>query len=158
MSIILGFDFGMKHIGVAVGQSLTGTATPLGTIAAKDGVPNWEDIRVYIHEWRPQQLIIGIPLHMDGTEQPLTHAARRFAKKLNEHFQLPVAPVDERLSSWEAKNRLFLRAQNEKTKERGKLKFKSRKQVVSDLNANAAAILVEQWLRDENHGFPHSRE
>jgi putative Holliday junction resolvase len=146
MSIVLGFDFGMKHIGVAVGQSLTGTATPLGTIAAKDGSPNWDDIQSYISEWRPKQLLVGIPLNMDGSEQPITHAARRFAKLLLEHSSLPLATVDERLSSWEAKNRILEKARLEKVKDRGKLKSKSRKQAVSDLNAGAAAILVEQWL------------
>jgi len=148
MLIVLGFDFGMKHIGIAVGQSLTGTATPVGTISAQDGIPNWDEIKAYLVEWRPKQLVVGIPLHMDGTEQPLTHAARRFVDRLIRHFQLPVHPVDERLSSWEAKQRLRERAQLEKTKDRGKIKTKTRKQQVDDLNACAAAILVEQWLRD----------
>lgn len=148
MSIILGFDFGMKHIGVAVGQSLTGTATPLGTIAAKDGIPNWEEIKDTIAKWRPLQIVVGIPLHMDGSEQALTHAARRFAERLVERYQLPVLPVDERLSSWEAKRRLLEQAEVSKTKDRGKVKKKTRKEAVADLNANAAAILVEQWLRD----------
>lgn len=148
MSIVLGFDFGMKHIGVAVGQSLTGTARPVGTIVAKDGIPNWEHIKACITEWGPKQLVVGIPLHMDGSEQHLTHAARRFIKRLEEHTTLPIATVDERLSSWEAKRRLLERAEFEKTKERGKIKTKTHKQQIDDLNANAAAILVEQWLRD----------
>lgn len=148
MSIILGFDFGMRHIGVAVGQSLTGTATPIGTIAAKDGIPNWEEIKACIVQWRPSQIVVGIPLHMDGSEQLLTHAARRFAERLIERYQLPVMPVDERLSSWEAKRRIVEQAEFSKTKERGKVKKKTRKEAVADLNAAAAAILVEQWLRD----------
>lgn len=149
MSIVLGFDFGMKHIGIAVGQSLTCTATPLGTVLAKNGIPNWEHIKTYIQEWRPKQLIVGIPLHMDGSEQAMTQAARGFAKQLAEFSQLPVAPVDERLSSWEAKRLLIKKAQLEKVKARGKIKVKSRRQQIQDLNANAAAVLVEQWLRDD---------
>lgn len=136
----------MKHIGIAVGQSLTGTATALGTIAAKDGIPNWEEIHAYIIKWRAKQLIVGIPLHMDGTEQPMTQAARRFAQRLESHFKLPVAPVDERLSSWEAKQRLRERSQLGKTTARGKVKVKTHQQHTADLNASAAAILVEQWL------------
>lgn len=159
MSIVLGFDFGMKHIGVAVGQSLTKSATPLGTIAAQDGIPDWKEVEQYILEWRPQEIVVGIPLNMDGTEQPMTQAAKRFAKRLEERFPLPVRPVDERLSSWEAKTRLQENAANPKTK--GKLqtqkslqkgmqkKSKLHKKYLVDLNASAAAILVEQWLREK---------
>lgn len=149
MALVLGFDFGMKNIGIAVGQSLTRSATPLGTISAKNGIPDWKEIQAYIQEWRPKQLIVGVPLHMDGTEQAMTQAARGFAKQLAEFSQLPVAPVDERLSSWEAKRLLIEKAQLEKVKARGKIKVKSRKQHIQDLNANAAAILVEQWLREQ---------
>lgn len=148
MSIVLGFDFGMKHIGIAVGQSLTGTATPLGTIFAQDGIPNWEQIQHYIIEWRPKQLIVGIPLRMDGSEQPVTYAARGFVERLEAHFKLPVVQVDERLSSWEAKQQLRARGLLAKNKDRGKVKIKSHKKQIADLNAMAAAILIEQWFND----------
>jgi putative holliday junction resolvase len=139
MTILLGFDFGMKHIGVAVGQSLTHTATPLTTIKAKDGIPNWQDIFALIQKWQPHALIVGIPLNMDGTEQPLTLCAKRFANRLETQTKLPVHRVDERLSSYEAKERVL----------KGKGLDRKNKKQVGEINAMSAAILVEQWLGDE---------
>jgi len=87
---LLGFDFGLKNIGVAVGQELTGTANALTVIKAQDGKPNWNDIEKLISEWKPQLLIVGLPLNMDGTEQAMTAASRKFGNRLNGRFQLPV--------------------------------------------------------------------
>lgn len=107
MTTVLGFDFGMKYIGVAVGQTLTGTATPLTTINAKDGIPNWSEIVELIEKWRADAIIVGIPLNMDGTEQAITLCAKRFANRLHAHTKLPIHQVDERLSTFEAKNRVL---------------------------------------------------
>lgn len=141
--IVLGLDFGMKYIGIAVGQSVTRTATPLTSIMATDGVPKWDDIQKLINEWKPSALILGIPLNMDGTEQPITFAARRFGDKLKNHFKLPLHLVDERLSTWEAKERIKERTLQEKGNSRSPGKPKQDFKLV---NAMAAAILVEQWL------------
>lgn len=142
MFLVLGFDFGMKYIGVAVGQSITKTAKPLTTLSAQEGIPQWNEIQHLIAEWKPKNLIVGIPLNMDGTEQPMTFKAREFGESLHQ-FQLPVYEVDERLSSWEAKNRLF---EDESLIK----KTKDKKTFIQETNAMAAAILVEQWLRDQN--------
>lgn len=86
--ILIGFDFGMKRIGVAVGQTVTKTARPLDTIQAKEGVPNWHALSKLIKKWLPDALVVGIPLNMDGTDQPISLHAREFAKSLHERFQI----------------------------------------------------------------------
>lgn len=138
--IILGFDFGMKYLGVAVGQSITKTATPLTSLNTRDGIPNWDEIQMLIDTWKPDNLVVGIPLNMDGTKQEITFAAEKFIKRLHARFKLPVFPVDERLSTWEAKQR----TQNDK-----KDKNKTDKKNFKKINAMAAAILVEQWMNDQ---------
>jgi putative Holliday junction resolvase len=105
--ILLGFDFGMKRIGVAVGQTITQTARPLVTLAAKQGIPSKDVLNKLMKTWQPDALVVGVPLNMDGTEQPLTHAARQFKLLLQECYQLPVYEVDERLSTKDARERLF---------------------------------------------------
>jgi putative Holliday junction resolvase len=104
---LLGFDFGMKRIGVAVGQTVTQSANPLGMVNAKQGMPDWVALTKFVKTWHPDALVVGIPLNMDGTEQPLTAAAQLFVERLKERFQLPVYGMDERLTSVEAKARLF---------------------------------------------------
>lgn len=105
--ILIGFDFGMKRIGVAIGQTVTQTARPLDTIQAKEGVPNWHALTKLIAKWLPDALVVGIPLNMDGTDQAISHHARKFAKELHERFHLPVHEMDERLTTKDARERLF---------------------------------------------------
>jgi putative holliday junction resolvase len=105
--ILLGFDFGTKRIGVAIGQIVTKVARPLATLSAKNGVPNWDQVAHLIRKWGPQAFVVGVPLNMDGTEQPLTQLAREFARMLHERYQLPVYEVDERLTTVDARERLF---------------------------------------------------
>ena len=80
---LLAFDFGTKSIGVAVGQRITGTARPLPAIKAQDGTPDWNIIERLLKEWQPDEIIVGLPLNMDGTEQPLTARARKFANRIH---------------------------------------------------------------------------
>jgi len=105
--IVLGFDFGMKRIGVAIGQTVTQTARPLDTLPAKEGLPNWEALSKLINKWLPDALVVGIPLNMDGTDQPISDKARQFARQLSQHFQLPVHEMDERLTTKAARENLF---------------------------------------------------
>jgi putative holliday junction resolvase len=105
--ILIAFDFGMKRIGVAIGQTITQTARPLDTIQAKDGVPNWNAIQHLIKKWLPDALIVGIPLNMDGTNQKISSHAREFAQRLRERFKLPVYETDERLTTKDAREQLF---------------------------------------------------
>ncbi|NKC15371.1 MAG: Holliday junction resolvase RuvX [Gammaproteobacteria bacterium] len=108
---VLGFDYGTKHIGVAVGQTVTGTASPLQTISTRNSKPDWAEIAVLIEEWQPDCLIVGEPLNMDGSPQAMTAAANEFARQLTERFQLPVHKADERLSTIEARRLLANRGQ-----------------------------------------------
>jgi len=128
---LLGFDFGEKRTGVAVGQSLTGTATALTTLNSQRNKPDWLGIEALIKEWQPNALVVGIPVHMDGTEQAMTLAARKFARQLEGRFQLPVHEAEERLSSVEAEEAL------------GANPDKADK---ADIDREAARIILQSWL------------
>lgn len=131
--ILLGFDFGMKRIGVAVGQTVTKTARPLTVIKATEGKPQLDALAKLIKTWRPSALVVGIPLNMDGTEQAVTIAARGFAELLRDKFQLPVYEMDERLTTKAARESLF---------EEGGYKALQNGQV----DPVAAQLILENWL------------
>lgn len=103
----LAFDFGTRSIGVAVGQQITGTARPLNALKAQNGTPDWTLIEKLLKEWQPALVIVGLPLNMDGTEQPLTARARNFANKIHGRFGIAIKLHDERLSTVEARAGLF---------------------------------------------------
>jgi len=125
---LVGFDYGQKRIGVAVGQTLTGTATPLTTLAARYGKPDWNKVRAIIDQWCPDALVVGLPLNMDGTEQNATKGARQFARRLQQHHPLPVHFADERLSTREARDREHARPPRE------------------GRDALAAQVILEGWM------------
>lgn len=104
---LLCFDYGTKSIGVAVGSELTGSASLLPALKARDGIPDWDQIARLINEWQPQLLLVGLPLNMDGSEQEFTTRTRKFANRLHGRFGLPVSLHDERLSTADARSRLF---------------------------------------------------
>jgi len=141
---ILGFDFGTKKIGIAVGQSITQTVTPLITLPSKNQKPDWEAIEKQIKEWQPNILVVGLPVHLDGEEQPMTLAAKKFGNQLNGRFQLPVEFMDERLSSYEAEERLH--EINANRKNNGK-KQTNKRQKAMDIDKIAAQLIVESWFR-----------
>ena len=124
---LLCFDFGAKRIGVAVGQTLTDTATPLEIIRVRNNRPDWDRIGALIAEWRPQALVVGNPLNMDGSRQPLCVRVDAFARKLHGRYRLPVLRADERLSTVEARAR------------------QGNNDAVDHV---AARIILEGWLRD----------
>jgi putative Holliday junction resolvase len=103
---LLAFDYGEKHIGVAVGQTLTATANPLESLRVTGARPDWMAISRIIETWQPDALVVGLPLNMDGSEQSLTARARRFANQLHGRYRLPVHLADERLTTREARDRL----------------------------------------------------
>lgn len=105
----LAFDFGTKSIGCAIGQSITGTAQALPAFKAQDGIPNWEAIEKCLKEWKPDVVIVGLPLNMDGTEQDLTLRARKFANRLQGRFGVNVHLQDERLTTTQARSEIFER-------------------------------------------------
>jgi putative Holliday junction resolvase len=104
MATLLGLDFGLKHIGVAVGQTITRSATPMTTVGAVDGRPDWTTLDALIREWQPERLIVGLPLNMDDTLSDMAKRAQRFANRLNARYGLPVEMRDERLTSQEARS------------------------------------------------------
>ncbi|WP_417348232.1 Holliday junction resolvase RuvX [Ferrimonas sp.] len=130
---ILGFDFGTKAIGVAIGQSITGTAQPLCGLKANDGIPNWDEVAKLFAEWQPSLVVVGLPLNMDGTEQELTLRARKFANRLHGRFGIKVVTQDERLTTTDAKAHLFER--------RG---FRGLKK--SAIDATSAALILEGYF------------
>ncbi len=106
-STYLGFDFGNKKIGVAVGQTTTATASPLQTIRSIQQTPNWELITQLIKEWQPLGLVVGISKQQNGEDNVITPKMRKFCRQLAGRYQLPVYEVDETLSTFEAKQLLF---------------------------------------------------
>ncbi|MEG3765671.1 Holliday junction resolvase RuvX [Alteromonas sp. 14N.309.X.WAT.G.H12] len=104
---VLSFDFGTKSIGVAIGQEITGTASPLAALKATDGVPDWNKVQALYDNWEPDLVVVGLPLNMDGTEQQVTQQAKRFANRLLGRFKVAVETWDERLSTADAKAMLF---------------------------------------------------
>jgi putative Holliday junction resolvase len=130
---VLAFDFGEKYLGVAVGDSETGIASPLTLIAAEANEERFARIAQLIAEWRPGRLVVGLPLAMDGTEHDLTRRARRFARQLDGRFHLPVSFADERLSSAAAEDAL-------RGMGRGGRAHKH------DTHALAAQIILQAWL------------
>lgn len=105
--VALAFDYGLRHIGVAVGQSVTGTGTPLAPLKARDGIPDWAQIEKLIREWQPQQLVVGLPLNMDGSPSPMSGRTQKFARRVEGRFGLPVVLWDERLTSFEARGEIL---------------------------------------------------
>ena len=128
----LGFDYGLKRIGVAVGQELTGTATALVTVRATDGKPDWQAISRLIEEWQPDEVVVGLPLNMDGSSSELSKRATRFGNQLHGRYNLRAHFMDERLSSLQAE---------------AELRGQSRKGQAGDVDKVAAKIILESWLR-----------
>lgn len=130
---ILAFDFGTHRIGVAFGQELTGTATPLPILPARDGIPDWQQIEGLIQEWQPDAFVVGLPVNMDGTEGPITPRARKFGNRLHGRFHKPIHTMDERLSSIEAKEKLASATQKNSI----------------GLDSMAATLILESWFREQ---------
>ncbi|MGH8283403.1 MAG: Holliday junction resolvase RuvX [Gammaproteobacteria bacterium] len=137
---VLAFDFGLRRIGVAAGQNITGSATPVCVVNARDGAPDWAALDRLIKEWAPNRLVVGLPYTMDGSEQEITRRAREFTRALEQRYPHPVHTVDERLSSKEAEVRLKeLRAQGRRRITRG------------DIDCAAACLILEGWLHDQDN-------
>ncbi|MGK0440866.1 MAG: putative Holliday junction resolvase [Pseudohongiellaceae bacterium] len=131
---VVAFDYGLKTIGSAVGQSLTKTATPLEAIMANDGVPReWQQISKILQEWKPDLCVVGLPLNMDGSHSDMCQRAEKFARRINGRFNIKVETMDERLSSFEARGEII-----EKT---GSRDFK--KMSVDSLSAK---LILESWF------------
>jgi putative Holliday junction resolvase len=132
----LGFDFGNKKIGIAVGQTTTGTASPLQTLRSINQTPNWDAISSLIQEWRPAGLVVGISKQADGSDNVITPRMLKFCRQLEGRYNLPVYQQDETLSTFEAKQLLF----DEVNVSAGKLW-----EVQDQL---AAQLILQTWLND----------
>lgn len=135
---ILAFDFGLRRIGVAVGQTVTGSASPVGVVRNGDDGPDWARIAQLVSEWRPRRMIVGLPLNLDGTRSAVCDAVEAFAADLA-RFGAPVETVDERHSSSEAAQ-LLTEARQRGT--RGRI-------AKENIDAAAATLIAERWLRHE---------
>jgi putative Holliday junction resolvase len=103
----LGFDYGKRHTGVAVGSHHSGLAQPVTQLTARADAPDWDGIKQLLEEWQPEALVVGLPLNMDGSENDISRAARAFGEGLQARYNLPVHMVDERLSSRAATDSLL---------------------------------------------------
>lgn len=130
---IIGFDFGKKYIGVAVGQEITGSASPLGSIKANDGIPHWDSLGHYLTEWQPDLIVVGLPLNMDGSEQQLTTDAKKFGNRVAGRFGVKVEFQDERLTTADAKEQLFSRGGYKNLKK-------------DNIDAESARLIIESFF------------
>ena len=136
---VLGFDFGTKSIGVAVGQLVTGTAAPLEALKARDGIPDWDKVTAIFDQWQPDRVVVGKPLNMDGSNQQVTFGAKKFANRLSDKFRMSIDIHDERLTTAEAKEKLF---------ELGGFK----KLQKGKIDSVAACLIVESWMNQFYEG------
>jgi putative Holliday junction resolvase len=130
---LLGFDYSERRIGVAVGQSLTGTAQPLEVVRSYAKGPDWGRIAALVSEWQPDAFVVGVPLNMDGSEQSTTKRAQRFGRSLRGRFNRPVHFADERLSTREARTRMELGHRGSRVHR-------------DDDDHIAAQVILEGWL------------
>ena len=137
MSRALGFDVGTRMIGVAIGNPLTATARALDTIPVRGSQPDWDKLDRLVGEWQPDALVVGLPLRLDGSEQPMTRTARDFANLLRKRYGITPALCDERNSSKEAAKRFA-------AQRAGGLR---RRRDGERIDADAAAIILETWLQ-----------
>ena len=135
---ILAFDFGLRRIGVAVGQSVTGSASPLGVVPNRDGGIDHDAIAALIREWRPGALVVGIPLHADGSPSEMRSSVLAFIDEL-QRYDLPIETVDERYTSIEAE-RVLKEARAAGT--RGRISKE-------DIDSAAAVFIAERYLASE---------
>ena len=137
MSCVFGFDVGSRLTGVAIGNTFTASARALTTVTVRDdGAPDWQRLDALRQEWQPDTLVVGLPLTLDGAEQPASRRARQFATQLQQRYSLPVVLVDERHSSQEAAQR-FAAARAVGLK---------RRRDAAGIDAEAAAVILERWL------------
>ncbi|MBL3591095.1 MAG: Holliday junction resolvase RuvX [gamma proteobacterium endosymbiont of Lamellibrachia anaximandri] len=130
---VLGFDYGTRKIGVAVGQTITATATALETLLPVKNKPDWQRISQLIDEWKPDALIVGLPLDVDDTETDATAPAKRFSRQLEGRYRLPVVMTDERFTSFEARDRLGHKAKR-----------------IEEYDAVAAKLIIDTWLSENS--------
>lgn len=139
---LLAFDYGKKRIGIAVGQELTKSATPLATLQNTSGAVVWKAIDEIVAQWQPQALVVGLPLNADGTEHDVTRLAKQFGNQLQARYNLDTYWVDERLTSNEAKRMIAA----------GRSGRKARQGDKSEIDRMAAKLILESWFNQQPSG------
>ena len=124
--VVIGFDFGLRRIGVAIGQTITQTASPETIVKSKDGKPDWEHISRLFEAWQPVAIVVGLPMRLDGSEQALTQPARKFGQRLSGRYHCPIFYMEEQLSSIAAESRQLKQ---------------------THIDDHAAQIILENWLQ-----------
>lgn len=140
-TIVLAFDFGLRRIGVAQGNTLTATAAPLTVVEHREAGPDWQALDQLMREHQPSQLVVGLPYNVDGSPGALMAASNDFAAALAARYRLPVARVDERYSSREASGELAARR---------RAGARRRRVTAGNVDQLAAAIILERWLGGES--------
>ena len=135
---LIAVDYGLRRIGIATGVCLTGTSTPLTTISATQGTPDWAAFDKIMQEWQPDLLVLGLPYNKDGSESDMTTAVKLFADSLRSRYPLPVEFIDERYTSVEAEAIL---------KEQRRTGIRTKKLKKEDVDAKAAQIIAESWMQ-----------
>lgn len=144
---ILALDFGLRRIGVAVGQQVTDSASALGVVGNGPNGPDWRTLEKFLAEWRPARLVVGMPTHRDGTPSELSGAIVEFMEALR-RFDRPVESVDENLSSHEASERL---RQQRAAGTRGRIS----KDMIDSM---AAVLIAERWLRGARESMAREKD
>ena len=134
--IVFAFDFGLKHMGLAIGQEVTQTANTLYSLKAKNGKPDWNDLDKIVGEWEPKLFVLGNPLNMDGSKSKIKEHSDTFSDLIRERYKVPVELLDESLTTKEAISRMKL------------------KEIISnkkDVNRHSlsAKIILESWFREK---------
>ena len=142
---LIAVDYGLRRIGIATGSCLTGTGNPLTTISAAQGIPDWPAFDKIMLEWQPDLLVLGMPYNRDGSESDMTTAVKQFATELSARYPIPVEFVDERYTSTEAEAIL---------KEQRRRGIRTKKLKKEDVDAQAAQIIAESWMRSTGNPSP----
>ena len=135
--VIVAFDFGLKHIGMAVGQEITNTAQTFYSLKAESGEPNWDELDIIVRDWQPKLFVVGNPINMDGSDRDIKEKSDKFSNLIRQRYNIPVELMDERLSTREARERMksdsvhFVEAS-------------------ADTHQISAQIILESWFREKS--------
>ena len=135
--VIVAFDFGLKHIGMAIGQEITNTAQTFYSLKAESGEPNWDELDIIVRDWQPKLFVVGNPINMDGSDSDMKEKSDKFSNLIRQRYNIPVELMDERLSTREARERM--------KSDSGHFVDAS-----ADTHQISAQIILESWFREKN--------
>jgi putative Holliday junction resolvase len=138
--LALGIDYGMAKIGLAIGQQITKSATPLKQIKAKQGIPSWSEFELILKKWNPDTIVIGMPLNMEGKTQYMSRKTNIFCEMIKQKYNIPIFKTDERLTTKEARSLIF-----EEYGYKGLTKY--------SIDSFCAKLILEQWMNDETQKY-----